>query len=305
MIMRSLSSAFEIGRHPLTLESATARRQDGFVVERLRFSTASGATVRGIVTRPGKGDHRRPAILYVHAHGNRHAIGADELLDGRPALRSPLGPVFSGLGFVTLAIDLPTFGDRATETESARAKALLWHGRSLAGQMLGELHAALDYLAGRPDVAPDRVGAFGISMGATLGYWLAAVDPRLAAVAQLCCFADFDSLIATGAHDLHGIYLTIPGLLDIADNGRIAGLVAPRPQLICLGGRDPLTPDAAVGKALAETRAAYAAAGAAGKLVVHSEPDAGHEETPAMRDLVLRFLADHLGEDARRGGKGG
>lgn len=79
--MRSLSSAFEIGRHPLTLESATARQQDGFAVERLRFSTASGATVRGIVTRPDKGDHRWPAILYVHAHGNRHAIGEAASVD--------------------------------------------------------------------------------------------------------------------------------------------------------------------------------------------------------------------------------
>ncbi len=40
-------------------------------------------------------------------------------------------------------------------------------------------------------------------------------------------------------HDLHGIYLTIPGLLEVAGNGEIAGLIAPRPQLICIGDRDP------------------------------------------------------------------
>jgi dienelactone hydrolase len=142
---------------------------------------------------------------------------------------------------VTLAIDLPGFGGRATASESALAKARLWRGRSLAGQMLGELASALDWLAARPEVDAGRIGAFGISMGATL-YWLAAVDPRIACVVHLCCFADFDRLIETGAHDLHGIYLTIPGLIDLASNGRIAGLIAPRPQLICIGDLDLLTP---------------------------------------------------------------
>ncbi len=293
MDREALSRAFEIGRHPLTVVDGVPAPQDGYVVESLRFATAEGTAVRGILTRPD-GDGRYPAILYIHAHGGRYDIGARELLDGRPALQPPLGPVLARHGFVALAIDLPTFGERANERESARAKALLWHGRSLAGQMLGELHSVVGYLADRPDVAADRIGCFGISMGATFGYWLAAVDPRLAAVAQLCCLADFDTLIAVGAHDLHGIYLTIPGLLDIAANGAIAGLVAPRPQLICLGGRDPLTPEAAVEKALAETSAAYEAAGAEEKLVVHREPEAGHEETPAMRERVLSFLTENL-----------
>ena len=290
----ALRQAFEIGRHPLTFAGAERCEVDGIVVEQLRFATQGGAPVRGILTRPDVAHDRRPAVLYIHAHGARYDIGADELLDGRPALQAPLGPIFARLGFVTLAIDLPTFGRRASEAESALAKALLWHGRSLAGQMLGELHSAMDYLGTRADVAPGRIGCFGISMGATFGYWLAAVDPRLAAVAQLCCFADFDELIAAGAHDLHGIYLTIPGLLDIADNGTIAGLVAPRPQLICLGGRDPLTPEAAVATALGRTRSAYAAISAGDKLVVLREPDAGHEETPAMRERVLSFLSEHL-----------
>ena len=105
-------------------------------------------------------------------------------------------------------------------------------GRSLAGQMLGELASALDWLAAGPGTDPARIGVFGLSMGATLGYWLGAVEPRVAAVAHLCCFADFGPLVASGAHDLHGIYLTVPGLLAMASNGEIAGLIAPRPQFV-------------------------------------------------------------------------
>lgn len=290
----ALRRVFEIGLHPLRFVRSDATNADGFALETIVFETANGEAVRGLLTRPSApGPH--PAILYIHAHGGRYEIGASELVDGRPALQEPLGPVFARMGYVALSIDLPCFGGRATTAESALAKALLWRGRSLAGQMLGELSSALDWLAARPDVDPARIGAFGISMGATFGYWLAAVEPRIACLVHQCCYADFTSLIDAGAHELHGIYLTIPGLLGIASNGAIAGLIAPRPQLACIGDLDPLTPPPAVDLALAQTRAAYAAAGAAGKFVLCREAAFGHQESPAMRAATLAFFREHLG----------
>jgi hypothetical protein len=127
-------------------------------------------------------------------------------------------------------------------------------------------------------------------MGATLSYFLAAIDPRIAAIAHLCCFADFATLIETGAHDLHGIYLTIPGLLAATTTGEIAGLVAPRPQLICIGEADPLTPSLAVDRAWADTHAAYGD----GPLTLMREPGIGHQETEGMRAAVLEFFKTTL-----------
>lgn len=291
--INALRAAFEIGRHPLHYVCSRSVDNEVAVVETVTFETASGEPVRGLMTLPATpGPH--PAILYIHAHGNRYDIGAAELTDGRPALQGPLGPLLASMGFVTLAIDLPCFGERATATESAAAKALLWRGRSLAGQMLGELASALDWLAARQDVDPSRIGAYGISMGATFGYWLAAVDPRIACLVHQCCYADFAALIEAGEHDRHGIYLTVPGLLGIASNGTIAGLVAPRPQLACIGDLDPLTPPAAVDIALAETRAAYAAAGASDRFQLCREPNVGHQESPRMREETLAFFRRHL-----------
>jgi dienelactone hydrolase len=288
-----LRTAFEIGRHSLTLSGRQVVEEDGYAVERLRFDTAEGEAVRGLLTRPAV-PGRQPALLYIHAHGARYDIGADELLDGRPALLGPLGPEFARRGFVTLMIEMPSFGTRAEPNESARSKACLWRGRSLAGQMVAEQQAAFSWLAARDDVIADKIGVFGLSMGATLGYWLAAVEPRVACVAHLCCYADFAALIETGAHDLHGIYLTVPGLLEIASNGVIAGMVAPRPQLVAIGDEDPLTPPGAVDRALAETREAYVRAGAADRLTVLREPRSGHVETPAMRSAVFAFLERYL-----------
>ena len=288
-----LKTAFEIGAHPISLVSRKTRPGAECIVEELVLATAGGEHFRGLMTRPGD-DGRHPAILYIHAHGNRYDIGASELLDGRPALVSPPGPLLANAGYAALCIDLPGFGSRAAATESALAKARLWRGGTLAGQMLGELHAALGFLAAEPGIDAARIGAFGISMGATFAYWLAAVEPRLAAAVHLCCYADFDVLVETGAHDLHGIYLTVPGLLEIASNGEIAGLVAPRPQFIGIGDRDPLTPPAAVDRALAATRKAYAKAGAADRLALHREAGLGHSESAAMRAAWLAFLDLHL-----------
>jgi hypothetical protein len=287
-----LRQVFEVDDHPLRMVSEHSEAEGSPAVTRLTFATSAGEAVRGVCCRPADRAEPCAAVLVIHAHGNRYDIGADELLAGRPALHAPIGPALAELGIASLCLDLPCFGYRATVTESAAAKAALWHGRSLAGQMVGECQAALNWLAGQPWVRPDRVGVFGISMGATLGYWLSAVDPRVRALVQECCLADFGALITLGAHDLHGIYLTIPGLLNIASNGQIAGLMAPRAQFVGIGEADPLTPPEAVNVALAEVRAAYAAIG--GRLVVHREPLAGHVETPAMREAALAFLGQEL-----------
>lgn len=275
----------------VALVSRRAEPAGDHVVEYLVLQLGDVA-VRGILTRPTDTAGRLPAILYGHSHGGGYAIGARELLDGREYLVDPLGPAFARAGYVTLCIDMPVFGERATVSESAAAKALLWHGQSLFGQMLSDHAAALTYLCTRDDVDPARVGAFGISMGCVLSYWLAAMDERIAAVAHLCCFADFRTMIELGAHDGHGIYLTVPGLLREADGGSIAALVAPRPQLVCIGEADSLTPPSAVARAWAELEPAYDGAGALLQLV--SEPGIGHRETPRMREATLAFFATHL-----------
>ncbi len=88
-----------------------------------------------------------------------------------------------------------------------------------------------------------------------------------------------------------GIYLTVPGLLAATTTGEIAGLVAPRPQLICVGDADPLTPMLAVDRALETTRRLYGA----GPLQVFREEGIGHQETPPMRAHVLDFFRRSIG----------
>ena len=259
------------------------------------FATAAGEAVEGFLLEP-EGGGPAPAILYIHAHGGRYDIGAREVLDGREALAGPAGPALARAGFRVLALDMPCFGGRAGTQEGAAAKAAQWYGRLAGGADAGGacIGARLAGGGSGDGCGADR-GLSGSPWGRRSATGWGRWTRGSAAVAHLCCFADFGPLVASGAHDRHGHYLTVPGLLGIASNGEIAGLIAPRPQFVGLGEADALTPPEAVAPALDRLRAAYAAAGAEGALRVHLEPGVGHQETPAMRAAVMAFLEEALG----------
>ncbi|MFV0490421.1 MAG: dienelactone hydrolase family protein [Pseudorhodobacter sp.] len=229
---------------------------------------------------------RGAAVLYAHAHGNAYGIGKAEATEGRPALLDPpLGLWLAAQGHVVLCPDMPGFGERQEEgTEAALSKAALWQGRPLLGVMLDDLARAGAALKVRPEVDPARIAVIGLSMGATLAYFHAALRPEIAACAHFCAFADIAPLIATGAHDLHGSYMTVPGLLPAHDLGDVAALIAPRLQIVGVGLRDPLTPPAAFTPALDRLRRAYAKS--SDRLQVVVEPEGGHRESPAMRTAL-------------------
>jgi dienelactone hydrolase len=294
-ISRERLAALLAFREPkVALRSTEIGVRDGYVLERLELELEGAGPVRAFLTRPAHADGPSPAILYGHSHGGRHEIGASELIDGRSYLLSPFGPLLARAGYVTLCMDMPTFGDRDDVEESAAAKAHIWYGTSLIGQMVSEQAAALTYLVSRDDVDPSRIGAFGISLGSTLAYWHAALDTRIRAVAHLCCYADYATLVELGAHDHHGIYLLVPGLLRQTSTGEIAGLVAPRPQLICLGDADELTPPQSIERALAITRPMYEAVDAPDALEVFVQPGVDHRETPEMHERVVAFFRREL-----------
>jgi len=254
------------------------------------FTTEEGEVIPATYLPPRDPETPAPAILYCHAHGARYHIGRRELREGRPALTAPYAGVLQDAGYAVLCLEMPCFGTRADIEENATAKARLWQGRTLFGQMLGEQRAGLDWLMAQPGVDSARVGVMGISMGGTLAWWLAALDPRLAACVSMACFADMAGLIATGAHDIHGNYMTVPGLLALCRTGEVSALTAPRPLLHCVGLQDPGTPESAFATARDDVLAAYARNHAETALSFFVDRELGHAETPQMREYVLENL---------------
>lgn len=239
-----------------------------------------------------------PVVLYCHAHGGEYGLGRRELLEGSWWLSDPYGQTLLSLGFAVLCMDMPGFGDRQAEgTEAQLAKAALWRGRPLFGQMIANLRRGIDWLVASGHVDADRIAVMGVSMGAAQSFWLGALDNRVDAVAHFCMLADMEPLIATKDHDRHGFYLCVPGLLDHCEIGDIAGLIAPRPQFIAHGLQDELAPKHAREAAIRRVRSAYAGYQT---LTIVTDAEAGHTETPPMRSAALEFLANWAFPDGKR-----
>ncbi len=170
--------------------------------------------------------------------------------------------------------------------EDSLAKAAGMLGTSLAGAVAADDLAALDVLAGLPEVDPARLGVFGLSGGGGRAAVLGALDPRIRAVVISCMMATFDSLVP-GYLDEHSWLLHSPRLREEFDWPEVAAIGAPRSTLAQYGRNDPLFP--AEGMRAADRMLRGIHAGYRG--VFH---DAGHESTAGMQAEAAAFLGEAL-----------
>jgi len=263
-----------------------------YVLERLVLDLNGLEQVPACFIRPKEARGRLPAILYNHSHGGAYDVGKEELLAGQSYIK-PYAQVLAENGWCALCIDAWAFGERRGRTEGETFKEMLWSGRVMWGMMVYDSLRALDYLVSRTEVDASRMGTLGMSMGSTMAWWVAALDPRVKACVDLCCLTDYQALIADRGLDRHGIYYYVPGLLKHFTTSEVNALIAPRPHLGTAGNHDLLTPAAGLDRIDRELREVYAAEGApdAWKL---SRYDCGHLETAAMRKEVLEFLVRWL-----------
>ncbi len=279
---------------PISGRTVATEKRPGYVLEKLALDLNGFELVPAWFARPTTVSGRMPAILYNHAHGGDYKLGKDELIRGRPQLQSPpYADLLTSLGFCALCIDTWVFGERASRPEADVFKDMFWKGQVLWGMMVYDSIRALDYLAGRPEVVPMRIGTLGLSMGSTMAWWLAALDERLKVCVDICCLTDFQALLESNGLRRHGLYYFVPGLLKHFTTAQINALIAPRPHLGLAGNLDPLTPPTGLDRIDRELKSAYAAMG-------HPEHwkllryDVGHQETPAMREEITRFLKQYL-----------
>lgn len=274
---------------PIGAETVAVEEREAYTLETLLLDLNGVEAVPAFFTRP-RVEGPVPVVLYNHAHGSEYGIGKRELIDGRPGILSPpYAEVFARQGWAALCLDTWAFGERGGRTESAIFKQMLWEGRVMWGMMVYDSLRAVDYLHTRPEVDATRLATLGLSMGSTMAWWTAALDPRVTVTVDFCCLTDYQALIETRGLDGHGIYYYVPRLLKHFTSGEINGLIAPRPHLALAGNYDALTPRAGLDRLDREIAAAYQAAGApeAWKLIRY---DCGHMETVAMRAEAVKFL---------------
>jgi carboxymethylenebutenolidase len=111
-------------------------------------------------------------------------------------------------GYVALAVDLYHGKVTSDPSEARKLKRDLRQERAI-----GDLNAAFDYLADRPDVDPKHIGSLGWSMGGGLAVQLAIHEPRLAA-----CVVNYGPL-PTNPADIQKINAPVLGIFGSRDRG--------------------------------------------------------------------------------------
>jgi dienelactone hydrolase len=117
-------------------------------------------------------------------------------------------------GVVPSAADVYNAAAGFHEETVAKTAGLL--GTSLAGMVAHDDLAALEILAGLPDVDQDRLGCIGFSGGGGRSLALAALSPRIKSYVVTCMMTTFQSLLPSYL-DAHSWLLQTPGLWKLGD----------------------------------------------------------------------------------------
>jgi dienelactone hydrolase/lysophospholipase L1-like esterase len=278
----------------------------GYTLERVAIDNGQHGEVSALVLVPEKRRQPAPAILWLHSSTpDKNQLLTPNTNGGV----QPLGEAFIDAGYVVVAPDSYSYGNRADETvggpleayrrelpatyrwaEDSMVKFNLWFGRTLWGMMVRDDQIALDYLCSRPEVDQQRIGATGMSMGSTRSWWLAAVDERVSAAVGVACLTRYQNLIAHGELRAHGIYYFVFGLLKHCDTEAVIALIAPRPFLALTGDLDRGSPADGIRDIERLAGGVYRANGAPEHFQSVLYRDTGHVYSADMRTKMLAWF---------------
>jgi dienelactone hydrolase len=308
--------ALERPRVPLDA-TVRARSDDGEVlIEEIAFASEAGQRVPTLLFKRRGSTGRQPAVIVLHGTGGSK--------DGMAArLR-----VLAARGFVALAIDGRYHGERTGKAadglppyQAAILRAYrTGRERPFLFDTVWDVMRLIDYLETRADIDPRRIGVTGISKGGMETYLAAAVDPRIAAAVPLIGVQSFrwaldhgawdsrawtlrEAIVAAAADTGEGINAgfmrkfydrVAPGVHTEFDGPAMLPLIAPRPLLVINGDSDPRTPVAGVRASVDAARQAYQAQGVPDRLLLHLQPDTGHQVGAEADRMMLAWFEKWL-----------
>jgi cephalosporin-C deacetylase-like acetyl esterase len=193
---------------PLNAKVLGSTQAEGFRIEKILYQSQPNFPVTALLylpdkkpdAKPGAPQQKLPAIVIAPGHG----------FTGK-ATDYTFASTFARNGFAVLSYDPIGQGERLQYPDPADpSKTLLKaatgeHGEAglqptLIGDALARTFAwdgirAVDYLTSRPEIDPNRIGAFGCSGGGTMTALLGALDPRVHAIGVACYLTSFDTLL--------------------------------------------------------------------------------------------------------------
>lgn len=207
-------------------------------------------------------------IMAFHGHGPgvRTILGTDEQgksLPENPHFDGKFARAMAKAGYLVVALEQRGFGERVTHQmespiggNSCRHLSFeyMMQGRTMVGERCWDGMVAISYVQGRDDVLLDRLGCVGFSGGGTTTVWLSALDDRITAVVPASYLCSFKYSILGVSHCECNY---VPNILEYAELGDLAALIAPRPIRVVSGENDPIFPIAGVHEAYETVKIAY------------------------------------------------
>lgn len=261
--------------------------EQGYRRLHILFESEPGDAVPAWLLIPARPHPKRPAALCLH---QTTKIGKDEPagLGGSPNLR--YAKELAQRGWVALAPDYPNFGEYRFDPyahgyASATMKGIVNHAR------------AVRLLEALPGVDRRRIAAVGHSLGGHNALFLAAFEPRVAAVVSSCGFTSFRRYMGGDLRGWsHAGYMPRIASEFGCDPGRmpfdftdVFELIAPRAVFVSA----PLRDDNFDVRGVRETLERVAGRFPRGRLAAEF-PDCGHDFPPEVRQRAWRFLESVL-----------
>ncbi|GAB3017338.1 dienelactone hydrolase family protein [Spirosoma pulveris] len=289
---------------PLQPNLRNITQKDGYRIESITYQVGPDERVPALILVPDEVTAARPApgIAVWHQHNGEYHLGKSEPagLAGNPMHHTAVALVREG--YVVLCPDALCFEERQDPTGKLKGGDYerfaflrqVVRGRSMAWQNVMEMHRAIDYLSGRSEVIPARIGCYGHSMGSTHAWLTAPLDTRLKCVVGNCCLPTYEAI--EEAHLLHCFPNFVPGWLQYGDTPDIAALIAPRALHLNFGETDEGSPINSVRRGLTRIEKAYQRAGVPQNFTSFIETGQGHVLSKAMWEHAKAVFARHLKE---------
>lgn len=286
-----------------SLEARVERTEqlDGFRRERVTYEVEPGERIAAYLLIPDAAKAGRPApgICIWHQHNGQWSMGMSEPagLAGNPMHHT--GVALAREGYVVLCPDALGFGEREQgyKHKGGNLERFLFlkyvvAGKCLAWKHILDMRRAVDYLASRPEVQPEKLGCYGHSMGSTHTWLVGPWEPRLKALVGNCCLPTYAAIHREQI--LHCFPNFIPGLFSIGDTPDMVALIAPRPVHMNFGEMDGGSPIDEVRRGIEVIQRAYEAQHAEKNFSAYIELGAGHVLSDEMWRRTKAFFARHL-----------
>ncbi len=207
---------------------------------------------------------------------------------------------FARHGYLCLVLDTIELGELTCTHHGTYREGRWWwlsRGYTPAGVECWNGVRGIDYLQGRPEVDPERIGVSGISGGGAATFWIAAADERVKAAVPVSGLSDLlayvPSRVINGHCDCMFLYNTFQWPW-----ARIPGLIAPRPLLFVNSDADTIFPMYGNERVINRLERLYSLFGA-GDLVDAVVSVGGHAYRQDIRQAAFRFMNIQFKNDPR------